>query len=239
MKQKLTPALSEPVEGLIRLVRGQRVILDKDLARIYGVTTSRLNQQVRRNSARFPADFCFQITDKALACLMLQFATSKRGRGGRRKLPYAFTEHGAIMAANVLNSQTAVQMSVFVVRAFVKMRETLAQNRQLAAKLAELEEKLTKRLDVHEKAIIHLLDEIRKLMAPSPPVVQGQREIGFHVRDQEGHALLSTSKKGSAKRARCRASDSLYKAKALGRSKDFLSSAQHDAVLYRRGDVSA
>ena len=122
---------------------------------------------------------------------MLQFATSNKGRGGRRKLPYAFTEHGAIMAANVLNSGMAVQMSVFVVRAFVKMRETLAQNRQLAAKLAELEEKLTQRLDVHEKAIIHLLDEIKKLMAPLPQPVPEHRQIGFHVRDQDARVLRS------------------------------------------------
>ena len=234
MKRQASLVLSEPVEGLIRLVRGQRVILDRDLARIYGVRTARLNQQIRRNTERFPADFCFQVTGNELADLMLQFATSSKGWGGRRKLPYAFTEHGAIMAANVLNSGMAVQMSVFVVRAFVKMRETLAQNRQLAAKLTELEEKLTQRLDVHEKAIIHLLDEIKKLMAPLPQPVPERRQIGFHVRDQDARALPSAQQSPLKKRRTRARLDTLHKAKALGRSKDSLSAAQHDTILYGR-----
>jgi phage regulator Rha-like protein len=167
--RKFVIVASEPVEGLIHLVRGQRVIPDSDLAKVYGVTTTRLNQQVRRNADRFPADFAFQVTADEFAGLMLQIATSKKGRGGRRKLPLVFTEHGAIMAANVLNSPRAVQMSVFVVRAFVKMREALSQNRHLAEKLAELERRLTGRLDVHEQAIVHILDEIKKLMEPLPP----------------------------------------------------------------------
>jgi len=177
--------ITEPVEILIRFVRSQRVLLDADLAKVYGVTTTRLNQQVRRNVGRFPEDFAFQLTRDELTGLMLQFATSKKGRGGRRKLPLAFTEHGAIMVASILNSPQAVQMSVFVVRAFVKMRETLAQNRQLAEKLAELERRLTERLDVHEKVIVHILDEIKKLMEPLPsPPEPRRREIGFHVRDE-------------------------------------------------------
>jgi hypothetical protein len=143
------------------------------------------------------------------------------------------------MAANVLHSETAVQMSVFVVRAFVKMRETLAQNSQLAAKLAELEQKLTKRLDVHEEAIIHLLDEIKKLMAPPPQVVPERRQIGFHVRDQDGRAAPSAGKEALKKRGRHPPSDKLYRAKALGRSKDSSSTAQHDSVLYPRGELSA
>lgn len=102
-----------------RWVHVKKVILDSDLARIYGVTTARLNQQVKRNLGRFPEDFMFQLSKEEFESLMLQFATSKMGRGGRRKLPYAFTEHGAIMAANVLNTPRAVQMSIFVVRAFV------------------------------------------------------------------------------------------------------------------------
>ena len=148
------------------------------------MTTTRLNQQVQRNAERFPNDFAFRLTVGEFAGLMLQIATSKKGRGGRRKRPLVFTEHGAIMAANVLNSPRAVQMSVFVVRAFVKMREALAQNRQLAAKLADLERRLTDRLNVHEKAIVHILDEIKKLMEPAPPAPEPKRrEIGFHVRD--------------------------------------------------------
>ncbi|HXR48971.1 MAG TPA: ORF6N domain-containing protein [Candidatus Limnocylindrales bacterium] len=191
-RQKAIQAV-EPVESLIRSIRGQRVILDADLARVYGITTARLNQQVRRNGDRFPEDFVFQLTADEFAGLMLQFATSKKGHGGRRKLPLAFTEHGAIMAANVLNSSRAVQMSVFVVRAFVKMREALGQNRQLAEKLAELERQLTDRLDVHEKAIVHILDEIKKLMEPMPPSPEPKRrEIGFHVRDEVGSKIRSS-----------------------------------------------
>jgi phage regulator Rha-like protein len=185
MKRQKLMGITEPVEILIRFVRSQRVLLDADLAKVYGVTTTRLNQQVRRNVGRFPEDFAFQLTRDELTGLMLQFATSKKGRGGRRKLPLAFTEHGAIMVASILNSPQAVQMSVFVVRAFVKMRETLAQNRQLAEKLAELERRLTERLDVHEKVIVHILDEIKKLMEPLPsPPEPRRREIGFHVRDE-------------------------------------------------------
>ena len=178
---KTTPAIIpyEPIERLIRVIRGQRVILDTDLAQIYGVLTWRLNEQVKRNRDRFPADFMFQLTDAENKALTSQFARSKKGRGGRRTLPFAFTEHGAFMAANVLNSPRAVQMSVFVVRAFAKMREVLAQNKDLAAKLAELERTLTARLDGHEKAIVHILDEIKKLMEPTPEPEPKRRPIGF------------------------------------------------------------
>jgi phage regulator Rha-like protein len=181
MKTQHTNLEIEPVESLIHLIRGQRVILDSDLAQVYGVPTKRLNQAVKRNPDRFPADFAFQLANQEVAILRSQFVTSS-SYGGRRYLPFAFTEHGAIMAANVLNSPRAVQMSVFVVRAFVKMREVLAQNGHLAKKLAELERRLTGRLDVHEKAIVHILDEIKKLMEPLPPQPEPKhREIGFHV----------------------------------------------------------
>lgn len=183
----------QPVEDLIHTLRGQRVILDTDLAQVYGVLTWRLNEQVKRNQDRFPGDFMFQLTNDENKSLTSQFAGSKKGRGGRRTLPYAFTEHGAIMAANVLNSPRAVQMSVFVVRAFVKMREALSQNRHLAEKLAELERRLTGRLDVHEQAIVHILDEIKKLMDPLPPPPEPKRrEIGFHVRDEAGAKLCGS-----------------------------------------------
>jgi hypothetical protein len=174
----------EPIEQLIRVIRGQRVILDTDLAQIYGVLTLRLNEQVKRNRDRFPADFMFQLTDEERKVLTSQIAMSKKGRGGRHSLPYAFTEHGAFMVANVLHGSRAVQMSVFVVRAFVKTRELLGQNKELAAKLAELERTLTARLDGHEKAIVHILDEIKKLMGPPPQPEPERREIGFHVRDE-------------------------------------------------------
>src|ERR1035438_2758711 len=192
-KGSRTAVAGEFVEGLIRFIRGQRVVLDADLANVYGVTTTRLNQQVRRNSDRFPEDFAFQLTPDEFAALMLQIATSKKGSGGRRKLPLAFTEHGAIMATNVLNSSRAVQMSVFVVRAFVKMREVLAQNKELAAKLAELVRTLTARLDDHEKAIVHIFEKIKKLMEPPPPILDPKRrEIGFHVRDEADPKLRSS-----------------------------------------------
>jgi len=166
----------------IFFIRGEKIILDAGLARIYGVTTARLNQQVRRNLKKFPKDFVFQLSRSDFGHLMLQFATSKKGRGGRRKLPWAFTEHGAIMAATVLNSERAVAMSVYVVRAFVKFRKILAGNKTLAKKLEELERKLSKRLDVHEESILRLFAEIREILNPPPPVEieKPKRRIGFH-----------------------------------------------------------
>jgi ORF6N domain len=179
-KTKRALVTIEPLEPVIRTIRGQRVILDSDLAKTYGVTTARLNQQVNRNLAKFPSDFMFRLTRDEFNSLMLQFATSKPGRGGARKLPYAFTEHGAIMAANVLNSERAVAMSVYVVRAFVKLREVLAGTKELAKKLDDLERKLTGRLDTHEKAIIEIFARIRKLLQPPPPQTEPKRRrIGF------------------------------------------------------------
>lgn len=126
------------VDARILYLRDQKIILDADLAELYGVTVKRLNEQVKRNLARFPSDFLFQLTRAEQDVLRSQIATSNNGRGGRRYLPYAFTEHGAIMAATVLNSKRAIQMSIFVVRAFVRIREALATSRQIAVKLAEL-----------------------------------------------------------------------------------------------------
>jgi hypothetical protein len=187
MKARQSSLEIEPVESLIHLIRGQRVILDSDLAQVYGVPTKRLNEAVRRNLDRFPTDFVFQLTRKEAEDFRRsrsQIATLNRGQN-IKYLPRTFTEHGAIMAATVLNSPRAVQMSVFVVRAFVKMREALGQNRHLAGKLAELERRLTGRLDVHEKAIVHILAEIKKLMEPLPPKPEPKRrEIGFHIRDE-------------------------------------------------------
>ncbi len=164
------------VEGAIYLIRGQRVMLDSDLAAIYGVTTKRLNEQLRRNRKRFPQDFAFQLTTEEFRNLRPQFATSK-GRGGRRYFPWVFTEHGAIMLASVLNSDIAVQASVRVVRAFVRLREMLAANAQLAAKLEELE----RRLDSRDEAIVDLFAALKRLLEPEP---KPKREIGFHVRER-------------------------------------------------------
>ena len=156
------PNLAIPVESRILILRHQRVILDSDLAELYGVTVKQLNQQVKRNRDRFPADFMFQLTAKEDQSLRSQIVTSKKGRGGRRYPPYAFTEHGAIMAATVLNSKRAIEMSVFVVRAFVRMREMLVKNRQLAAKINELD----RRLETHDTAIQDMIDAIKELMVP-------------------------------------------------------------------------
>jgi len=167
-------SLAVSVESRILVLRQQKVILDVDLADLYGVPVKRLNQQVKRNQERFPADFMFQLTAEEQPSLRLQNATSKNTRGGRRYAPYAFTEHGAIMAATVLNSERAVEMSVFVVRAFVRLREMLATNQKLAVKMDELEQ----RLDTHDASIQELIDAIRELMAPDPPT---GRKIGFHL----------------------------------------------------------
>ena len=169
------------LDHLIHEVRGHKVMLDADLARVYGVTTKALNQAMKRNRERFPDDFAFQLTaDEYDAlrsqivtasqahpdpCLRSQFVTLKRGQH-RKYLPWAFTEHGAIMAANVLNSPRAAQMSVFVVRAFVKMRSALTDTRALARKLAALEKELKDRLDVHEAAIVTILQRVMDLIDP-------------------------------------------------------------------------
>ena len=165
-------ALVVPVESRIFVQRGHKVILDSDLAELYGVPVKRLNEQVKRNRERFPQDFMFQLSAEEEQSLRSQNATSKRG--GRRYLPYAFTEHGAIMAATVLNSERAVQMSVFVVRAFVRLREVLATNQQLAGKIDELE----RRLDTHDASIQELIEAIRELMEPAPA---SGRPIGFQL----------------------------------------------------------
>ena len=176
-------ATIDPIEPVIRVIRGQRVILDSDLAKIYGVTTKVLNQAIKRNRERFPNDFVFQLKLQEIREVMRlrsQIVTSKKGRGGQRYLPYAFTEHGAVMAANVLNSERAVAMSVYVVRAFVKLREVLAGNAELASQLDDLERKLAGRLDTHEKAIIELFAQIRRLLKPPPPQPERKRRwIGF------------------------------------------------------------
>jgi hypothetical protein len=148
------------------------------LAQIYGVSTKHLNQQLRRNRDRFPADFAFQLAPEEVANLRSQFVTSNR-RGGRRYLPWAFTEHGAIMLASVLSSRVAVKASVRVVRAFVFLREQLLANRELSRKFAELE----KRLDVNDESIATLFEAIRQLLAPAAKE-EPKREIGFHIREQ-------------------------------------------------------
>lgn len=174
----------EAIAGAIRVIRGQRVLIDSELAALYGVTTKALNQAVKRNAVRFPLDFMFQLSAEEAAALRSQTVTSKAsaGRGGRRYLPFAFTEHGAIQAANVLNSARAIEMSVYVVRAFVQLRELLASNAELARRLDELEARIEKKLTRHDEAIAAMLSAIRQLM--NPPAGK-RRGIGFTA-DLEG-----------------------------------------------------
>lgn len=183
------------ITSVIRTIRGKKVILDADLARIYGVSTKALNQAVKRNLQRFPDDFLLRLTSYELEILKSQIVTSSL-HGGRRKLPYAFTENGAIMAANVLNSPEAVRMSVFVVRAFVQMRDLLGSTKELAKQLAALERKLTDRLDGHEAAIIEVLRRAMDILDPPPPPPEPpRREIGFHVGMAEQKAKIKRKKK--------------------------------------------
>jgi phage regulator Rha-like protein len=184
MRSKKNSTALESVEPLIRMIRGERVILDSDLAVIYGVKTKILNRAVKRNLEKFPSDFMFQLTAKEFKSLRFQFGTLKTGRGQHRKyFPYVFSEHGAIMAANVLNSPQAVQMSVFVVRAFVKMRGAFSDSRELVKKLAALEKELKSRLDVHEVAIVDVLQRVMAILDPPPQPDPPRREIGFHVKE--------------------------------------------------------
>ncbi|MGB6485597.1 MAG: ORF6N domain-containing protein [Steroidobacteraceae bacterium] len=162
----------------ILVLRSQRVLLDTELASLYGVSTKRLNEQIRRNGARFPVDFMFQLTMEEAAALRSQSATLEGGRGRHRKyLPYAFTEHGAIMAATVLNSSRAVEMSIYVVRTFIRLRQALASNRELARRFDELEARLEK-LTAHDEAIAAILSALRNLMTPPTPPPES-RPIGF------------------------------------------------------------
>src|SRR5215472_4459866 len=167
------------IQQRIYTIRNVRVILDSDLAALYGVPTKRLNEQYRRNRKRFPEDFAFQLTAEEVKSLRSQIATSS-SHGGRRYRPYVFTEYGALQAANILNSARAVQMSIFVVRAFAKMREALRGTPELARKLSELEKKLTARLDVHEAAIVEILQEVMQILNPPPLPEPEQKQIGFH-----------------------------------------------------------
>jgi phage regulator Rha-like protein len=173
---------------LIRTIRGQKVILDFDLAHIYDVPTKALNQAIKRNAVRFPPDFMFQLTKEEAEIEFRsrsQFVTLKRGMNIKYR-PYAFTENGAIMAANVLNSPEAVRMSVFVVRAFVKMRDLLGGTKELSRQLADLEKKLTARLDVHESVIVDVLRRVMEILDPPPlPPEPPKRRIGFHVEPED------------------------------------------------------
>jgi phage regulator Rha-like protein len=197
MKRKKNSTVLEPVEPLIQMFRAERVILDSDLAQIYGVETGALNRAIKRNSEKFPEDFMFQLTAAEFKSLRCQIGILKPSRGKHRKfLPFVFTEHGAIMAANVLNSPQAVQMGVFVVRAFVKMRGSFSDSRELIKKLAALEKELKSRLDVHEVAIVDVLQRVLAILdPPSPPPEPPRREIGFHVKQDDTPKSKARAKK--------------------------------------------
>src|SRR5579864_3518518 len=174
---------AKKVDSKIFILRGQRAILDTDLAELYGVQVRHLNQQVKRNAKRFPPAFRFQLSAQELKILKSQNVISSEGHGGARYRPSVFTEHGAIMAATVLNSERAIEMSVFVVLAFVRMRRAIAGNRQILTKLAELE----RRLESHDAEIQDLMDAIRELMSPEEP---NRRRIGFEAPSDAGGKAL-------------------------------------------------
>jgi hypothetical protein len=174
MPSKKLALPDQGIDHLIREIRSRKVILDSDLAGVYGVPTFRFNEAIKRNKNRFPPDFMFQLTVEEHRALISQIAISKPGRGGRRTPPYAFTEHGALQAANILNSTRAVQMSVFVIRAFVKMRETLATNNALEKRLAQIDNTLF----LHDSALRDLYQKLRPLLAP-PPDPPAKPRIGF------------------------------------------------------------
>ena len=211
MKRGMVAYTTVDITTLIATIRDKRVILDRDLADLYGITTKRLNEQVKRNRNRFPDDFMFQLTTKEWADLISQnpmsgrsnrsqFATGSQRHRDPRFTPYAFTEHGVLMAANILRSERAIQMSVFVVRTFIRMRQMLIEQRGLARKLTALEKELTARLDVHETAINEMFRQIKRLLSlpsePEPP----KKRIGFLV--EEPHVPYKSSKRCKKRKSR-------------------------------------
>jgi len=168
---------SQQIEGCIFLIRGQKVILDSDLADLYGVETKALKRAVRRNRARFPEDFMFQLNNQEFIRLRCQNGTSKTGRGGSRYLPYAFTEQGVAMLSGVLTSPRAIKVNIEIMRAFIRLRQLLGTHKELARKLAELEQHLRH----HDEQIQAIFDAIRQLMAA--PEKQAKK-IGFQLREK-------------------------------------------------------
>jgi phage regulator Rha-like protein len=165
------------IEEQIHFIRGRRVVLSSDLAKFYGVSAKRLNEQVKRNKDRFPKDFLFQLTDQEVNSLKSQNATLEKGKGQHAKyLPFAFTEHGAVMAANVLNSPVAIEASILIVRAFIRMREVIYEHSDLKKRLQEIEGRLAKGFAAHEQE----LQEIRFLISQlEQPIERNKRPIGF------------------------------------------------------------
>ena len=181
-RQSIQAVPGEIITERIFIVRGHKVILDSDLAALYEVPTKQFNQAVKRNLTKFPIDFMFALTTTEWKSLRSQFVTLETGPGKHRKyLPYVFTEHGAIMAATLLNSPRAVEVSVYVVRAFVQLREFLASNKDLARQLRALEQRIEKKLGSHDQAIAGIIDTLRQLMSPDT----AKRRIGFVIDDDK------------------------------------------------------
>ncbi len=191
MAKLLSTIAIEPLDPLIYSVREQRVILDADLARLYGITTSRFNEAFKRNRERFPHDFVFQLSKEEWESLLVvsetgnlsQIATGSQKHRDPKKRPWAFTEHGALMAANILRSERATEMSIFVIRAFVKLREQTAANAAILKRLAEIDNILL----LHDQGLRELYDQIMPLLQPPP--VPPKRKIGFQREDESGSAL--------------------------------------------------
>jgi hypothetical protein len=175
MNNKISLIQPEQIEQIILLIRGQRVMLDRDLAALYGVTTGNLNKAVQRNPERFPPDFMFQLTADEAETLRFQFGSLKRGQHFKY-LPQVFTQEGVAMLSSVLRSPRAVQVNIAIMRVFVRLRATLALHKELAHKLAELERKI----EGHDTSIRTLFDAIRELAAPP---ATPRREIGYHVKE--------------------------------------------------------
>lgn len=167
-------AAKKSIDIPIHTVRGQRVVLDSDLAALYGVETKVFNQAIKRNLKRFPEDFAFQLNGEEWLILKSQFVTSSFGHGGKRKLPWVFTEHGALMAASVLNSDRAISMSVYVIRAFIEIREQIAANALILKRLAEIDNTLL----VHDASLRDIYKKLMPLLVPPPPAPR--KQIGFH-----------------------------------------------------------
>jgi hypothetical protein len=184
MKRASVRIDADHIASRIIMVRGEKVLLDADLAHLYGVSTKRLNEPVKRNRFRFPSDFLFVLRKQEVTHLRSQIATSSlRDWGGRRYMPYAFSEHGALMAANVLNSPLAIDMSIFVVRAFVRLRATLATHKELASRLDELEKRTAQLASKHDalaadtkSQLEQVIAALRRLMSVPQPA---RRPIGF------------------------------------------------------------
>jgi len=184
---------AERIQQCIYFSRKQKVMLDSDLAKLYGVTTKRFNEQVRRNMERFPSDFMFQLTDAEAERLRSQFATSKKGRGGRRYLPYAFTEQGVAMLSSVLRSKRAVEVNIAIMRTFVKLRAILADNAILRRKIESMERK-------YDEKFQQVFGLIKQMLTEE---VKPKTSIGYHT-EAQGHKQSTQKKKSKSKRKKAK-----------------------------------